>query len=192
MLTTSEPPEAEKRTIQRYSREGTRGLAGVAAGAVLTISCRKYTLPLKWKGRTITFMKPRFVGWQHLVTGSSEPVRISTRTHGRKHSIACVSAGPFATAAEAAIKELEADRRLSRRRYTVSSLSVSALMVQALWLRAKSGDRFWILEPSHGATVRGRLLTRRQLETSLRRVFGSLAADVPTVEQRLSESADED
>jgi hypothetical protein len=162
----------------------------MAAGAALAVSCRKYSLPLKWKAGKLNFGKPRFVGWQHLVVGASEPVRISTRASGKRHRIACVSAGPFATAAELAIRKLQEDHKLTRRHYTICSLSVSALMVQALWLRARGTHRFWILSPSHGATVRGRLLTQGQFEASLRRVYRFLGADIWSVEKRLVESFD--
>jgi hypothetical protein len=186
MLTATKPPEAEKRAVRRYAP---MGVAQVAAGAVLTVSCRKYTLPFRWKGTSIRFLKPRFVGWQHLVAGSSQAMRISTKKRGKRHGISCISEGPFTNAAEAAIASLEKNRRLWRKRFTVASLSVSALMVQAIWLRAARGDRFWILEPSHRAATRSRVLTRRQFDASLRRVFRALAADIATVDERLSESA---
>ncbi len=152
MFTAARPPEAEKRTIRRYARKA------ISAGAVLTFSCRKYTLPFRWKSDGIRFLKPRFVGWQHLVAGASEAMRISTKKRGRRNAVVCISQGPFTKAAEAAIVSLEKNRRLSRKRFTVASLSVSALMVQALWLRAARGDRFWILEPSHRAATRSRVL----------------------------------
>jgi hypothetical protein len=183
MLTIARPPAAAAKAVRRHSPKGTQLLEGT----VLTASCRKYTLPVRWKDRRVQFLRPRFVGWQHLGEGP-DTVRVTTKQHGKTLSVACVSAGPFAAAAQAAIAVLATDRRLAHRRFTVASLSVSALMVQALWLRSSAGHRFWILEPSHVAAVRGRPLTPRQFESSLRRVFRVLLHSMVDIDERLSGS----
>jgi hypothetical protein len=188
MLVTQKPSEPIRRAVGRFAKTGTRVPSGLKTGAILTISSRKYTLPVVWKSGDVTFRKPRFVGWQHLGFSGSAPVRITTKHHGGRTRVACVSVGPFSEAAQAALASMQSNQRLRRRRFTVASLSVSSLMVQALWLKSKGGDRFWILEPSHVAAVRGRVITARQFEASLRRVFGTLSGDVSTVNERLSET----
>jgi hypothetical protein len=187
MLTTTKAPTAARQAVQTYAR--TRAAGSPVAGAVITVSSRKYALPVRLRGRTVRFLEPRFVGWQHLVAGQGPAVRITTRARGKAHRIAWVSVGPFADAAAAALDALQTNPRWRDRPFTVSSLSISPLMVQALWLRSRGGDRFWILAPSHPAAVRNRPLTRRQFEASLRRVYRALSVDVAAVRERLGKTS---
>jgi hypothetical protein len=189
MLTPTRAPTAARHAVQKYASAGRRGAGRSAAGALITLSSRKYVLPIRWSGRTVTFLKPRFVGWQHLVAARGPAVRVTTRARGRTHRVAWVSVGPFANAAAAALEALEIDPRWRGRPFTAASLSISPLMVQALWLRSRRGDRFWILAPSHPAAVRNRPLTRRQFEASLRRVYRALSIDVSDVRARLSDTS---
>jgi hypothetical protein len=112
-----------------------------------------YVVSLKDMASSGGLSKAITIGWRYLsVSGSERKFAVEVHHHpdGSNHHFADLDRGPAVEALIKVIEEVEIHQQTDSRVFTLSTLSIPALDISAVWLRAKdeSDDQIDVVPPA--------------------------------------------
>ena len=121
---------------------------------------RAYTIGLEDLAGGAGLERARFIGWRFLVEAGADRVgiEVSADEADEDHEFTAIDRGPFVDGTDRAVRDLAASELARAASYEVAVITVPALYIHAIWLRARQGgdDLIVPIEPTHDALRAGR------------------------------------